>query len=594
MREPPFVQGSHRRRRIAGTLHGLCRGGLGLGLGGLAGLQRDGVRGHSSGPQSRGQASYDMLVGQVPAQQQHFDQGPGAVPLPVNLLGLVPPSIMDRGELACRPGLFEGGGAGESAGLANQDLQIVVQFQADGTLGDQPLVPGHFHVPVVNHQVRGVQHGPHPFPDQPDRDRIAVVADRDLPVSVDPWREQPPGLERLIRQRPQQQLFEREVLRDRLGPGPDAAGIVLPVPLLDHLIQLGERGDLGDRNEVVAAEVADLSLDPAFLMGALDARPAVEAFDTEVRLEGDPPIRLHPGPAQSQHLGHGGLEIVVADLAPRDPAQRPQRVHMAFEEGFLAAGGEHPMDGLARIRQAEGEQVAGHQLAGQPHTHVAEVDFRLMTGLVGLRDERLQRRLAGLDQDFRLPAGNVVADHSVGDVRPVFFDQPVKDPGDRVPLLARRVEVRPQDLVDRRLERIQGGGTGRELLARLRPGRVQRLPHRPPRHAVLALKLPHRHAAPMVTPDRRVQLDLRHPRHDQHLSPRASRCCPGKRPGASQTHQHHPTVDRGASQTHRQVTSLLLDKASAHTPGDASGASTSPLHRRRRPRAPGFRGCPRR
>ncbi|WRZ87626.1 hypothetical protein OHB54_46160 [Streptomyces sp. NBC_01007] len=25
--------------------------------------------------------------------------------------------------------------------------------------------------------------------------------------------------------------------------------------------------------------------------------------------------------------------------------------------------------------------------------------------------------------------------------------------------------------------------------------------------------------------------------------------------------RHHPTVDRGASQTHRQVTSLLLDKA---------------------------------
>ncbi|MFE6020816.1 hypothetical protein ACFQ6O_30095 [Streptomyces sp. NPDC056441] len=32
---------------------------------------------------------------------------------------------------------------------------------------------------------------------------------------------------------------------------------------------------------------------------------------------------------------------------------------------------------------------------------------------------------------------------------------------------------------------------------------------------MLALKLPHRHAAAMVTPDRRVQLGLRHLRHDQ-------------------------------------------------------------------------------
>jgi hypothetical protein len=48
---------------------------------------------------------------------------------------------------------------------------------------------------------------------------------------------------------------------------------------------------------------------------------------------------------------------------------------VAFEEGFLAGRGEHPVDGLARIRQTEGEQVAGPQLAGQSHAHVAEVDL---------------------------------------------------------------------------------------------------------------------------------------------------------------------------------------------------------------------------
>ncbi|UKY54859.1 hypothetical protein [Streptomyces inhibens] len=49
-------------------------------------------------------------------------------------------------------------------------------------------------------------------------------------------------------------------------------------------------------------------------------------------------------------------------------------MHLPFEEGFLAAGCEDPVDGLARVGQAEGEETAGHELAGQPHGHVAEVD----------------------------------------------------------------------------------------------------------------------------------------------------------------------------------------------------------------------------
>ncbi|MCT2544071.1 hypothetical protein N0O83_14690 [Streptomyces atratus] len=158
----------------------------------------------------------------------------------------------------------------------------MVQFKTDGAFGDQPFVPGHLHVLVVNHQVRGVKDDSHPLADQPDGDRVAVRADRDLPVAVDSRGEQPAGLERLLRQRHQQRLFEREVLGDGPGPGANPAGVVLPVPLLDHLVQLGERGDLGDRDEVVAAEVADLPLDAALLVGAFDAWAAVEALDADL------------------------------------------------------------------------------------------------------------------------------------------------------------------------------------------------------------------------------------------------------------------------------------------------------------------------
>ncbi|MER7414815.1 hypothetical protein [Streptomyces cacaoi] len=58
----------------------------------------------------------------------------------------------------------------------------------------------------------------------------------------------PARLAWLVGQRRQQRLFAREALGDRLGSRPDAAGIILPVLLLDHLVQLGERGDLGDGN----------------------------------------------------------------------------------------------------------------------------------------------------------------------------------------------------------------------------------------------------------------------------------------------------------------------------------------------------------
>ncbi|MFG2142696.1 hypothetical protein ACGFRG_00655 [Streptomyces sp. NPDC048696] len=36
------------------------------------------------------------------------------------------------------------------------------------------------------------------------------------------------------------------------------------------------------------------------------------------------------------------------------------------------------MDGFARVRQAEREHVAGHQLVGQAHGHVTEVDLRVI------------------------------------------------------------------------------------------------------------------------------------------------------------------------------------------------------------------------
>ena len=68
----------------------------------------------------------------------------------------------------------------------------------------------------------------------------------------------------------------------------DPAVVVGGVDALDHLVQLRQGGDLRDRDQVVAAEPADLALHAALLMSAVDAGHAVERVETQVRAEQRP------------------------------------------------------------------------------------------------------------------------------------------------------------------------------------------------------------------------------------------------------------------------------------------------------------------
>ncbi|MCY1649396.1 hypothetical protein OVA19_00990 [Streptomyces sp. SL203] len=223
-----------------------------------------------------------MLVRQVPSEEEDLDECAGAVSLAVGLDGSVPPGVVDGGEPACGAGLVERGRSREGAGLAHESFQVVVQFESGAAFGDQPFVPGDFVSAVVDDQPGGVQHRSDVPADQPDRHRVAVGTDADLAVAVDPQGEEPARLEGLLRQRHQQRLLGREVLADRARTGPDPAGLVLLVPSVDHRAELGECRDLGHRDEVVAAEPADLPLDPALLVGAADSGLAVESFQADL------------------------------------------------------------------------------------------------------------------------------------------------------------------------------------------------------------------------------------------------------------------------------------------------------------------------
>lgn len=92
-----------------------------------------------------------------------------------------------------------------------------------------------------------------------------------------------------------------------------------------------------------------------------------------------------------QHLAHRRGQVVVADLPGRDPAQYGERVHVAFQEGFLPAGREHLVHRLAGLRQAEHEQITLGHHPGQPHPQLTEVDLGVLAGRVMLRHEHLRR-----------------------------------------------------------------------------------------------------------------------------------------------------------------------------------------------------------
>ncbi|MFE4720875.1 hypothetical protein ACFRLW_31555, partial [Streptomyces sp. NPDC056728] len=117
-------------------------------------------------------------------------------------------------------------------------------------------------------------------------------------------------------------------------------------------------------------------------------------------------------------------------------------MNVAFEEGFLAAGGEHPVHGLAGVGQPQREQEDLGHLAREHHVDVAEVDLRLSSGQMGLRHEHRVRAHSGLLADLLATVLHIGTDHRVRDVVGLMpLDQAVEDPLGSVPLLGRSIQV---------------------------------------------------------------------------------------------------------------------------------------------------------
>ena len=119
---------------------------------------------------------------------------------------------------------------------------------------------------------------------------------------------------------------------DGVGSTADAPGVISLVSGVDHGVELLERLDIGDGDQVVAAEPADLPLNTAFLVSPLQAWLAVERVDGEVRTERRPPGGFDSLPGEPEDLGDRGPQVVVADLASGDTAERGERVDVSFQE----------------------------------------------------------------------------------------------------------------------------------------------------------------------------------------------------------------------------------------------------------------------
>ncbi|MDQ0913504.1 hypothetical protein QFZ22_009576 [Streptomyces canus] len=99
----------------------------------------------------------------------------------------------------------------------------------------------------------------------------------------------------VLGQRLQQGLLDGEVLADGARALADPALVVLLVPCVDPGVELGQGGDFGDGDQVVAAESSDLALDATLLVGAVDAGPAVEDLQANPGAERGPSLGLHAG-----------------------------------------------------------------------------------------------------------------------------------------------------------------------------------------------------------------------------------------------------------------------------------------------------------
>src|SRR3546814_13044694 len=109
-------------------------------------------------------------------------------------------------------------------------------------------------------------------------------------------------------------------------------------------------------------------------MRPLDARLTVEGPNAVVGSERGPPVCLDPLAGESDHARDGGLEVVVADLPGRHPAEHIEGVCVALEEGLMPRRSADQVNSHAGVGEPQPEQRTGYQHAAHTASDLADTD----------------------------------------------------------------------------------------------------------------------------------------------------------------------------------------------------------------------------
>jgi hypothetical protein len=189
--------------------------------------------------------------------------------------------------------------------------------------------------------------------------------------------------------------------------------VILQTSRQQQGIELGEGGNLGEWDKIVASDVANAMFDAAFLMAfAGRTEVAIEEIVAAKDREG---TLLLTGAAGEERLDCGG-EVVVAQ-AVGDTLKVVEGVDMRLEEGFLTLGGKGHGKGSSREAQTHDEELDGELLSLHEHDGLTPVDLSILTRV------KLEREEDGRPLEGATLLANVGADMAFAALIAVGFDQ---------------------------------------------------------------------------------------------------------------------------------------------------------------------------
>ena len=228
---------------------------------------------------------------------------------------------------------------------------------------------------------------------------------------------------------------------------------------------------------MASTEPADLALNTALFMGAVDTGETEERIESVMRPQRYE-LGVLPPVTSQQHLGHSRFQIVVPDRLWH-ATQGDECQVVALIERLTALIPEHMMKRLTRRRETHHKQPQPDLLPVKPRRELTEIDLGLLPEPVGLRNghHRCLRQLG-------LYLSNEAANRRLTDLGAMLTNQTLPHAVRRMTLLPGHLEIICQPANNDVFPRTQHRGFTLRCLAWRRHRIVDCLTHRTPMHTM--------------------------------------------------------------------------------------------------------------